>query len=91
MGGNGGEKVFVYTDNAVYRAPFSLTALELRWGTVGLFRCTKFTIVNLNAVPRLCSRPGGRIIAILLTGEKVIISRCYAPLLRAKLQGGDFV
>ncbi len=85
------EKVFVYTDDAVYRAPFSLTALELRWGTVGLFRCAKSTIVNLNAVRRLCSRPGGRIEAILPTGEKIIISRRYAPILRAKLQGGDFV
>lgn len=85
------DKVFVYTADAVYRAPFSLAALELRWGTAGLFRCAKSTIVNLNAVQRLCSRPGGRIEALLPTGEKIIISRRYAPALRAKLQGGDLV
>lgn len=85
------DKVFVYTQGAIYRAPFSLAALELRWGGLGLFRCGKSTVVNLNAVQRLYSRPGGRIEAVLPTGEKIIISRRYAPALRAKLQGGDSV
>lgn len=85
------DKVFVYTQKAAYRAPFSLAALELRWGNLGLFRCGKSTVVNLNAVQRLCSRTGGRIEAILPTGEKIIISRRYAPALRAKLQGGESI
>lgn len=85
------DKTFVYTAGGIYRAPLSLAALELRWGAAGLFRCGKSTIVNLNAVQRLCSRPGGRIEAILPTGEKIIISRRYAPALRAKLQGGESV
>lgn len=83
------DKTFVYTAEAIYRASFSLAALELRWGALGLFRCGKSTVVNLNAVQRLCSRPGGRIEAILPTGEKILISRRYAPALRAKLQGGE--
>ncbi|PWM61294.1 MAG: LytTR family transcriptional regulator [Subdoligranulum variabile] len=83
------DRTFVYTAEGIYRAPFSLTALELRWGALGLFRCGKSTVVNLNAVRRLYSRPGGRIEAVLPTGEKIIISRRYAPDLRAKLQGGD--
>ena len=85
------DKTFVYTAEGIFRAPFSLAALELRWGGLGLFRCGKSTVVNLNAVQRLCSRPGGRIEAVLPTGEKIMISRRYAPALRAKLQGGDFV
>ena len=85
------EKTFVYTAEAIYRAACSLTALELRWGGWGLFRCGKSTVVNLNAVQRLCSRPGGRIEAILPTGEKIMISRRYAPALREKLQGGESV
>lgn len=85
------DKVFVYTADAIYRAPFSLAALELRWGAAGLFRCAKSAVVNLNAVQCLRSRPGGRIEALLPTGEKILISRRYAPALRAKLQGGDFV
>lgn len=31
------DKVFVYTADAIYRAPFSLTALELRWAAQGCF------------------------------------------------------
>lgn len=82
------DKVFVYTAGSVCRAPFSLAALELRWGVLGLFRCGKSTVVNLNAVQSLRSRPGGRIEALLPTGEKILISRRYAPALREKLQGG---
>ena len=85
------DKVFVYTADAIYRAPFSLTALELRWGGARLFRCAKSMVVNLNAVQQLASRPGGRIEALLPTGAKILISRRYAPLLRAKLEGGDSI
>ena len=85
------DKVFVYTADSIYRAPCSLAALELRWGGAGLFRCAKSTVVNLNAVQRLSSRPGGRIEALRPNGEKILISRRYAPLLRAKLEGGDSV
>lgn len=82
-------RVFVYTAGAVYQAACSLTALELRWESVGLFRCGKSTVLNLNAVQSLRSRPAGRIEAVLQMGEKIIISRRYAPVLREKLQGGD--
>lgn len=82
------DKLFVYTEHSVYQAPGSLTALELRWEPFGFFRCGKSTAINLNAVQSLRSRPGGRIEAVLKTGEKVIISRRYAPALREKLQGG---
>ncbi len=83
------DRVFVYTAGAVYQAACSLTALELRWESVGLFRCGKSTVLNPNAVQSLRSRPAGRIEAVLQTGEKIIISRRYAPVLREKLQGGD--
>lgn len=82
------EKLFVYTPDAMFQAACSLSSLELRWEAVGLFRCGKSTVVNLNAVCALRSRPGGRIEALLQSGEKIMISRRYAPALREKLQGG---
>lgn len=82
------DKVFVYTGDAMYRAACSLAALEVFGEAAGLFRCGKSTVVNLHAVQSLRSRPGGRIEALLKTGEKVVISRRYAPILREKLQGG---
>lgn len=82
------DKLFLYTAGAIFQAACSLTSLELRWEHIGLFRCGKSTIINLNAVQRLRSQPGGRIEAVLRNGEKIIISRRYTPALREKLQGG---
>ncbi len=82
------DKLFVYTAESMYQADCSLASLELRWGQLGLFRCGKSALINLHAVQSLYSRPGGRIEAVLQTGERVMISRRYAPALREKLQEG---
>lgn len=82
------DRVFVYTESAMYQANFSLSELEARCAGWGLFRCNKSTVVNLHSVSSLACRPGGRIGARLQTGEKLMISRRYAPALREKLQGG---
>ena len=82
------DKTFVYTRGAMYQAECSLTALELRWEGAGLFRCGKSVVVNLNAVCSLRSQPGGRIEAVLESGERIVISRRYAPALREKLLKG---
>ena len=82
------DKLFVYTEHSLYQAPGSLAALGLRWERFGFFRCGKSTAINLNTVQSLRSRPGGRIEALLKTGEKIIIFRRYSPALREKLQGG---
>lgn len=79
-------KVFVYMARAMYQTSLSLGELEGRWEDLGLFRCAKSTVINLNAVRSLRSRPGGRIEAALTTGERVIVSRRYAPLLRERIQ-----
>ena len=81
------DKLFVYTTEGIYQATCPLSELELRWERCGLFRCSKSTVVNLYAVQRLRSLSGNRIEALLQTGEKVVISRRYAPILREKLQG----
>lgn len=82
------DKVFVYTESSIYQASCSLSELEARCERYGLLRCNKSMAVNLNAVRSLSSRPGGRIEAVLQTGEKLVISRRYAPALRERLQGG---
>lgn len=79
------EKTFVYTKVAMYQTALTLAELEDRWGTLGLLRCGKSSVVNLYAIRRLRSCGAGRIEALLSTDERILISRHYAPALREKL------
>lgn len=81
-------KVFVYTSDAMYETSMGLAELENKWERCGFFRCAKSFVINLNAVQSLRSCPGGRIEAIMTTGEKVIVSRRYSALLRERIQEG---
>ena len=67
------------------RSDPALAELEERWAATGLLRYGKSCVVNLYAIRRLRSCGAGRIEAALTTGEKIMISRHYAPALREKL------
>lgn len=82
------EKTFVYTESGMYQTALTLSELEERWAATGLLRCGKSCVVNLYAIRRLRSCGGGRIEATLSTGEKIVISRHYAPALRERLGMG---
>lgn len=82
------EKVFIYTALEMYQTTLGLGMLESRWERLGLFRCAKSTLVNLNAIQALRSLAGNRIEATLKNGEKIVVSRRYAPLLRERIQDG---
>lgn len=79
------ERTFVYTIGAVFQTALNLAELEDRYSELGLFRAGKSAVVNLHHIRSLKSRPGGRIEATLETGEKLMVSRHYAPLLRERL------
>lgn len=79
------ERTFVYTGGAVFQTALNLAELEDRYSELGLFRAGKSAVVNLHHIRSLKSRPGGRIEAALETGEKLMVSRHYAPLLRERL------
>lgn len=79
------ERTFVYTREAVFQTALNLAELEGRYSELGLFRSGKSAVVNLHRIRSLKSRPGGRIEATLETGEKLMVSRHYAPLLRERL------
>lgn len=79
------DHTFVYTEQAVYQTALSLAELEGRYGDAGFFRTGKSAVANLYRLRSLKSRPGGRIEATLETGERLVVSRHYAPLLRERL------
>ena len=79
------EKTFVYTHDGIYQTALSLAELDDRWGDLGLFRAGKSSVVNLHEIQKLKNCGSGRIEALLTTGEKMVISRHYAPILRERL------
>ena len=79
------EKTFLYGETEVYRTALSLTELEARCEGVGFCRVGKSLVVNLNRIASLKSCAAGRIEAKMQNGERLIVSRHYAPLLRERL------
>lgn len=79
------DRVFVYTGQSVYQTALGLGELESRYGGLGFFRAGKSSVINLHRIRSLVSQGAGRIEATLETGEKLIVSRRYAPLLRERL------
>lgn len=74
---------FLYTQDAVYETPLTLSELEQH----SLLRCAKSAVVRVDAIRSLQSRTDGRILATLSNGEQLYISRRYAAALRRALTG----
>lgn len=79
------ERTYLYTAGQVYRTALTLGELETRYEALGFCRVSKSMAVNLHGIRGLKSRGAGRIEAAMKNGEKLMISRHYAPLLRERL------
>jgi len=77
--------VFVYTAQEVLPTDAALAEIEREFSDQGFIRCSKSMVVNIKRIAALRSDNGGRIIATIDNGEKIIISRHYAAALREKL------
>lgn len=65
--------------------PLTLAELELRCRELGYCRVSRTMVANLRRVESLRSLPAGRIECTMQNGERLIVSRRYAPLLREQL------
>ncbi|MBC1722576.1 LytTR family DNA-binding domain-containing protein [Listeria seeligeri] len=81
-------KIFVYTEKEMYETHWKLYELEERFKESTFFRCSKSMILNIEWIEKVSSGFNGRFEAKLINGEKVIISRQYAKVLKQKLQIG---
>ena len=79
------ERTWLYCERQVYRTALTLLELGSRYEPVGFCRVSRSMVVNLHGIRQLKSCPGNRIEATMRNGEKVLISRHYAPLLRERL------
>lgn len=76
---------FVYTTTAVLEVALRLYELEERLASSGFVRAAKNCLVNLNRIVAFRSYVGGRLLASLDNGEDLVISRKYAPRIKALL------
>ena len=78
------KRTFVYTKGGCYESRDRLYELEEKLGMYYV-RISKSMIVNLRKIRNVCAEPGGRMVAVLLNGERVIISRSYVKEIKRRL------
>ncbi|KWX86021.1 histidine kinase [Paenibacillus riograndensis] len=78
-------KVFIYCAEKVYESRLKLYEIEQAYAHRDFFRASKSTVLNIANIKSVSPILYGRFEALLHTGEKVIISRQYVPVLRQKL------
>ncbi len=80
------KRTFIYTEKGVLLTDKRLYELEDMLDKRDFFRCSKSTIIHLNKVSKLKPELNRNIIATLVNGEKVVISRRYTGELKKLLE-----
>jgi len=75
---------YVYTKGDCFECRSRLYELEEKLGTYYV-RISKSMIVNLRKIQNVSAEPGGRMVAVLLNAERVIISRSYVKEIKRRL------
>lgn len=79
------KKTFLYTKTEVYESSLRLYELEAQLEGTEFFRANKSCIVNFKQIKSLKSDIDGRILITMSNGEKLYVSRQYAPYVKKKL------
>lgn len=79
------KKTFLYTGQAVLETPLRLYEVEERLSGGSFFRASKSAVVNIRKISSLRPEFGGRLELTLENGERMLVSRQYAPTLKQKL------
>lgn len=78
-------KVFVYTEGEIYEVNKRLYEIREELSGNGFVQISKQIIVNLNKVCAINPEIGSRLLLTLDNGERVIVSRQYAPSIKKEL------
>ncbi len=79
------DKVFIYTKDKVYESALRLYEIERDYEYSSFFRANRSTIINISLIKSITPLFNGRVEVELENGEKQIVSRQYAPVLKQKL------
>lgn len=79
------KRTYLYTAKEVYETPLRLYEIEERLAGGAFLRVSKKTILGVKRIASLRPDFGGRLEATLENGERISVSRQFAPDLKAKL------
>lgn len=82
------EKVFAYTAGQVYEIKMRLYEVEKSYENYHFVRCSKSVVMNLMLLDSISPALSGRFFAHMKNGEKLMISRQYAPHIKQIVMGG---
>jgi DNA-binding LytR/AlgR family response regulator len=77
-------KTFLYTDKEVFRSKQKLYEIEELLSGTSFFRAGKALLVNCDKITTVAPDFNGRFTAVMTSGEKVIISRQYVPVMKER-------
>ena len=80
-------RTFLYTKDEVYETAYRLYELEGLLREKAFLRVSKSTLINLMKIRAIRPALNGRFLAVLQSGEEVIISRSYVKDLKSALKG----
>lgn len=78
-------KTFCYTEDKIYELGCKLYDIEEKYGVYDYIRASKACIINLKRVSSIKPDFGGKILALMDNGERIMISRQYSVILKEKL------
>jgi len=82
------EKVFAYTREQVCEVKMRLYEVEQLYEDHHFVRCSKSVVMNLMLLEGISPALNGRFFAHMKNGERLMISRQYAPKLKRIVMGG---
>lgn len=82
------EKVFAYTKSKVFEVRFRLYEIAEAYKSYHFARCSKSIVLNLMLLDGISPALNGRFFAHMKNGEKLMISRQYAPVLKQIIMEG---
>lgn len=82
------EKVFAYTREQVCEVKMRLYEVEKLYEDHHFVRCSKSVVMNLMLLEGISPALNGRFFAHMKNGERLMISRQYAPKLKRIVMGG---
>ena len=80
-------RVFAYTEKEVYEVNYKIQELVDLLIRTSFIQTSRTIILNINKIEKVSTLVNGRISAVLINGEKTIITRVFAHSFKNKLNG----